>query len=207
MRICALFAAALLAPLSASAQFWVALPFGKTAEHVRNVLARYPPVCTVLPSGENQDCVPMRMEQLQTPGDFSVEPQLELRVGALDDPMHFRTLLHFFNADQELTRIDLILDTDRYKSERRDGLQLANFAGETVLNELLGKYGPPLAMSNACEPVEMRSLLRGNTETIDCNVLWKPQSQNQTITLIWKYYAPTRVYSLTVRYAATQNSF
>ncbi len=207
MRISVLFAATLLAPLLASAQVWTVLPFGNSVEHVRNALARQPPVCTVLPSGENQDCVAMRMEQLQTPGDFSVEPQPDLRVGALDDPMHFKTLLHFFNTDQQLTRIDLILDIDRYKSERKDGLQLANFAGEAVLNELLGRYGPPLEVSSACEPVEMRTLLRSNAERIDCNVLWIRQSQNQTINLIWTYRAPTRAYSLTVRYAATQNSF
>ena len=96
--------------------------------------SRQPPVCTVLPSGENENCVGLRMEQLQTSGDFIVEPQVDLRVGALDDPLHFKTLLHFFNTDQELTRVDLTLDIDSYKSERKDGLALASCAGEAVLN-------------------------------------------------------------------------
>src|ERR1700744_1559151 len=120
MRILVFFAATLIVHLAASAQGFTLYHFGKSALQMRDFLARQPPVCSVLPSGENENCVGLRMEQLQTQGDFSVEPPLDLRLGALDDPFHFKLLLHFFNADQELTRIDLVLDTDRYKTEGRN---------------------------------------------------------------------------------------
>lgn len=206
MRILVLFAATLVTPLIASAQLWTMLPFGRTAEHVRNVLSRQPPVCTILSNGDNENCVGLSMDQLQTPGDFLVEPSLDLRIGALDDPLHFKMLLHFFNVDQELTRVDMMLDTDRHRVEGKNGSQLADLAGEAVLNELLARYGPPLEMSNACEAAETRSLLRTHGGIIDCSVLWKPQSSGQTINLIWKYDPPKGTYSLTVRYAAFRNS-
>ena len=136
-------------------------------------------------------------------GDYTVRPSLELWLSPLNTPLYFRTLMHFFNADRQLARVDLILDTERYKTEGKQGPDLVDLASEPVLGELLGKYGLPLEMSTACEPAESRRLRRTHVDVIDCNVLWK--NQNQTVNLAWKYSSATKAYSLTVRYAVLQN--
>jgi hypothetical protein len=207
MRILVFFAATLLSPLTASAQVWTTLPFGASVTRVRDFLTRQPPVCTVLPSGENQDCVGLSLQQLQTPGDFSVEPGLDLTLGAVEAPFHFKTLLHFFDTDQKLVRVDLMLDTDRQVAEGTDAAHLAALTGESVLNELLARYGAPLLMSPACEPSETRRLLNTQTDVLDCSALWKPNSSGQTLNLLWQYQARKKTYSLIVRYARTSNSF
>ena len=111
-------------------------------------------------------------------------------------------MLYFFNLDRQLARIDLILDTDRHKAEGKQGADLVDYASEPVLAELLGKYGTPLEMSNACEPAEARRLLSTHAD-LDCNVLWN--GQRQTVNLIWKYSAASNAYSLLVRYAWVQS--
>ena len=192
-----------IAPVAATAQGWAGLPFGTSATHVRDVLSRQPPVCNVSANGDDSDCTGLVMEALPgDSGDYTVKPQLELWLSSLNAPLHFRTLLHFFNADRQLARVELMLDTDKYKAEGRQGSDLVDLAGEPVLGELLGKYGIPLVMSAACEPAEARRLLRTHADVIDCNVLWK--NQNQTVNLAWKYLAGTRAYSLVVRYAVLQ---
>jgi len=201
------FAATLLAPLAATAQSVTQFPFGASAVHVRNFLSHQPPVCTVLPSGENQDCVGLSLRQLQTPGDFSVEPGVDLILGAVEAPLHFKTLLHFFDTDQKLVRVDLILDTERHIAEGTDAAHLAAVTGESVLNELLARYGAPLLMSPACEPSETRRLLNTEADVLDCSVLWKPNNGGQTMNLLWQYQAGKKAYSLIVRYARTSNAF
>ena len=195
--------AALLAvcgPAAVSAQGWADLPFGTSVAHVRVVLSRQPPICTVPSIADDKDCNGLTMEPLPGEGDYTIKPQRELWLGALNAPLHFKTLLHFFNADRQLARIDLSLDTDRYKAEGRPASELVDLAGEPVLAELLGKYGVPLEMSTACEPAEARRLVRGGADVIDCNVLWKAQG-NQKVNLAWKYQS-NGAYSLVVRYTA-----
>jgi hypothetical protein len=196
----------LFAPLAASAQGVVQFPFGATAVHVRDFLSHQPRVCTVLPTGENQDCVGLSLQQLQTPGDFSVEPGRDLTLGAIEAPLHFKTLLHFFDTDQTLVRVDLILDTERHIAEGTDAAHLAAVTGESVLNELLARYGAPLLMSPACEPSETRRLLNTQTDVLDCSAFWK-QDRGQSVNLLWQYQAKKKTYSLIVRYARTSNSF
>jgi hypothetical protein len=137
-------------------------------------------------------------------GDWTVTPPLELWLPALAAPLHFKPFLHFFNSDEQLVRVDLRLDVDKYKAEGKEGSDLVDFAGEPVLSELLGKYGIPLEMSAACEPAEMRRLLSTDSDLIDCNVLWK--GQGQTVNLAWKYYGSSKSYSLVVTYAWVQSS-
>jgi hypothetical protein len=196
--------ALLLIPCAISAQqTWQGLAFGSTATQVRSTLSRQQPLCTG--SGDDdRACVAMTMDTFPgaLPGEFTVQPPLELWLPALEAPLHFNTLLYFFNLDRQLARIDLILDTDRHKAEGKQGSDLVDYASEPVLAELLGKYGPPLEMSEACEPAEARRLL-GTHADLDCNVLWKAQSQ--TVNLIWKYSATTKAYSLVVRYAWVQS--
>ena len=172
--------------------------------HVRTFLSRQPPVCTYS-NGDEHDCVGLTVEELPggQNGDFTVKPAPELWLAALPAPLHFKTLLHFFNSDQQLARVDLMLDTSQHKAEGKEGSDLIDFAGEPVLAELLGKYGTPLEMSVGCEPAEARRLLRTNADLIDCNVLWK--GQGQTVNLVWKYVGRTKAYSLVVRYAAIQS--
>jgi hypothetical protein len=196
--------ALLLIPCAVSAQqTWQGLVFGSTAAHVRSALSRQPPLCTGS-GADDHDCVAMTMEAFPgaLPGEFTVQPPLELWLPALEAPLHFNTLLYFFNLDRQLARIDLMLDTDRHKAEGKQGSDLVDYASEPVLGELLGKYGTPLEMSAACEPAEARRLLRTHAD-LDCNVLWK--AQGQTVNLIWKYSAATKAYSLLVRYAWVQS--
>ncbi len=192
--------ALLLIPCTVFAQpTWQGLGFGSTATQVRSALSRQPPLCTGS-GADDHDCVAMTMETFPgaLPGEFTVQPPLELWLPALEAPLHFNTLLYFFNLDRQLTRIDLKLNTDRHKAEGKQGPDLIDYAGEPVLAELLGKYGTPLEMSAACEPAEARRLL-GTHADLDCNVLWK--AQGQTVSLIWKYSATSKAYSLVVRYA------
>jgi hypothetical protein len=190
-----------LAPFVIVAQTtWQGLSFGSSATHVRDVLSRQPPVCTYS-NGDDHDCVAFTMEQLPagSPGDWTVNPPLELWLPALASPLHFNAFLTFFDTDRQLARIDLRLDTDRHKAEGKNAPDLVDYAGEPVLAELLGRYGPPLEMSAACEPAEARRLLRTRADPIDCNVLWKADSQ--TVNLAWKYSAVSKTYSLIIRYA------
>jgi hypothetical protein len=136
-------------------------------------------------------------------GEWVVRPSPELWLPALMAPLHFNSLLYFFDSDKQLARIDLKLDTERYKAEGKPESDLVDFAGEPVLAELLGKYGTPLTMSAACEPADMRRLLRMQADVIDCNVLWK--AQGQTVNLAWKYSVSSKTYSLLVRYAWVQS--
>ena len=182
---------------------WQGLVFGSTAAHVRSILSKQPPLCTG--SGDDDhDCVAMTMDAFPgaLPGEFTVQPPLELWLPAIEAPLHFNTLLYFFNLDRHLARIDLQLDTDRHKAEGKQGPDLIDYASEPMLAELLGKYGAPLEMSDACEPAEARRLLGTHTD-LDCNVLWK--AQGQTVNLAWKYAATTKAYSLVVRYAWVQS--
>lgn len=207
MRILVLFAATLLVPFAAFAQGFTQFPFGRSALHIRDFLSRQPPVCTVLPSGENENCVGLRLEQLRTQGDYSVEPDIDLTLGAVEVPLHFKTLLHFFDTDQKLVRVDLILDTEREIAEGIDAPHMAASTGETVLNELLVRYGSPLLMSSACEPSETRRLLSAQTDVLDCSAFWKQEGSGPTVNLLWQYQPRKRSYSLIVRYARTSNSF
>jgi hypothetical protein len=193
--------ALLLIPGAAFAQStWQGLVFGSTAAHVRTALARRSPICTGTGT-DDHDCVAMTMEAFPgaLPGEFIVRPPLELWLPSLEAPLHFNTLLYFYDLDQQLAKVDLKLDTDRYKIEGKQGSELVDYAGEPVLGELLGKYGTPLEMSNACEPAEARHLLRTRAEIIDCNALWK--AEGQTVNLMWKYSSASKSYSLVVRYA------
>jgi hypothetical protein len=111
--------ALLLIPCAVSAQqTWQGLVFGSTAAHVRSALSRQPPLCTGS-GADDHDCVAMTMEAFPgaLPGEFTVQPPLELWLPALEAPLHFNTLLYFFNLDRQLARIDLMLDTDRHKAE------------------------------------------------------------------------------------------
>jgi hypothetical protein len=194
----------LLIPCAVSAQTtWQGLTFGSTAAHVRSTLSRQPPLCTGS-GADDHDCVAMTMETFPgaQPGEFALQPPLELWLPSLEAPLHFNTLLYFFNLDRQLARIDLKLDTDRHKAEGKQSSDLVDYAGEPVLAELLGKYGTPLEMSAACEPAEARHLLRARAD-LDCNVLWK--AQGQTVNLAWKYSATSKAYSLLVRYAWVQS--
>lgn len=183
---------------------WQGLVFGSTAAHVRDVLSKQPPVCTYS-NDDDHDCTGLTMEQLPAgaPGDWTVNPPLELWLPALPSPLHFNAFLTFFNSDRQLARIDLWLDSDRHKAEGKSASDLVDYAGEPMLGELLGKYGKPLEMSAACEPAEARRLLRSQADLIDCNVLWK--AQGQTVNLAWKYSAAGKSYSLVVRYAWLQS--
>jgi hypothetical protein len=203
MKLSALVLFSLAAPASVVAQGWAGLPFGSTLAHVRNVLARQPPICTFPQTGDEHDCTGLSLEPLTTDGDYTIKPPFELWLGALNSPLHFKTLLHFFNADRQLARVDLTLDTDRHKTEGLTAGNLVDYAGEPVLNELMGKYGVPLEISPACEASETRRLIRNNTDVIDCNVLWK--SQTTLINLVWRYQAAANAYSLLVRYSLTQS--
>jgi hypothetical protein len=162
--------ALLLIPCAVYAQStWQGLGFGSTATQVRSNLSRQQPLCTG--SGDDdRTCVAMTLETFPgaLPGEFTVRPPYDLWLPALEAPLHFNALLYFFNLDRQLARIDLILDTDRHKVEGRQGGDLVDYAGEPVLAELLGKYGPPLQMSDACEPAEARRLLSTNAD-LDCN--------------------------------------
>jgi hypothetical protein len=196
--------ALLLIPCAVSAEStWQGLVFGATAAQVRSALSRQPPLCSGS-GADDHDCVAMTMDASPgaLPGEFTVQPPLELWLPALEAPLHFNTLLYFFNLDRQLARIDLKLDTDRHKAEGKHGSDLIDYASEPVLAELLGKYGTPLEMSAACEPAEARRLV-GSHADLDCNVLWK--AQGQTVNLTWKYSATTKAYSLVVRYAWVQS--
>ena len=204
MKISTLLFLVLAVPASLPAQGWAGLPFGSSLAHVRSVLARQPPICTFPQTGYEHDCTALTIEQLSGEGDYTIKPPFELWLGALNSPLHFRTLLHFFNADRQLARVDLTLDTGKHKTDGMNASDLVNYAGEPVLNGLLGKYGVPLAISPACEASEMRRLLQTRADVIDCNVLWK-SSQNILINLAWQYQPGTNTYSMLVRYSTLQS--
>jgi hypothetical protein len=203
MKITTLLFLALAVPASLPAQGWAGLPFGSSLAHVRNVLARQPPICTFPQTGDEHDCTALTIEQLSGEGDYTIKPPFELWLGALNAPLHFKTLLHFFNADRQLARVDLTLDVDKHKAEGMNAADLVNYADEPVMNELMGKYGIPLEVSPACEPSETRRLLQ-TRDPLDCNVLWK-SPQNILINLVWQYQPAANTYSLLVRYSALQS--
>jgi len=200
MRLSFALALLLLPGVISAEPTWQGLNFGATAAQVRTALARRSPICTGS-GADDHDCVAMTMETFPgaQPGEFIVQPPLELWLPALEAPLHFNTLLYFYNLDQQLAKIDLKLDTDRYKMEGKQGSELVEYASEPVLGELLGKYGTPLEISNACEPAEARHLLRTHAEVIDCNALWK--AEGQTVNLMWKYSLASNTYALAIRYA------
>jgi hypothetical protein len=203
MKISTLVLFSLAVPASLPAQGWAGLPFGGSLAHVRNVLAHQPPVCTFPQTGDERDCTGLSLEALSTEGDYTIKPPFELWLGALNSPLHFGTLLHFFNADRQLARVDLTLDTDKHKAEGLDAAALVESAGQPVLNELLGKYGIPLEISPVCEISETRRLLEEHAGSIGCNALWK--SQNTLINLVWRYEPGANKYSLLVRYSMIQS--
>ncbi len=203
MKISMILLVLLAVPVSLPAQGWAGLPFGTSLAHVRNVLARQPPICTFPQTGDENDCTGLTIEQLPTDGDYTIKPPFELWLGALNSPLHFKSLLHFFNADRQLARVDLTLDVDKHKAEGLNAADLVEFASEPVLNELLGKYGIPLTISPACEASETRRLLDSNADVIDCSVLWK--SQNILVNLVWQYQPQPNQYSLLVRYSMLQS--
>src|SRR3569833_1122209 len=185
MKISTFLFFALAVPASLPAQGWAGLPFGSSLAHVRNVLARQPPICTFPQTGDEHDCTALTIEQLSGEGDYTITPPFELWLGALSSPLHFKTLLHFFNADRQLARVDLTLDVDKHKAEGMNAGDLGNYVSEPVLNELMGKYGLPLEISPACEASETHRLLQSRADAIDCNVLWK-SPQNIQIKLAWR---------------------
>lgn len=203
MKISTLLFLTLAVPASLPAQGWAGLPFGTSLAHVRNVLARQPPVCTFPQTGDEHDCNGLTIDQLPGEGDYTIKPPFELWLGALNSPLHFKTLLHFFNADRQLARVDLTLDIDKHKAEGMNPRDLLDNAGQPVLDELLGKYGIPLAISPACEASEMQRLLDERAGVIDCNVLWK--SQSILVNLVWQYQAGPNTYSMLVRYSMLQS--
>ncbi|HVY93386.1 MAG TPA: hypothetical protein VHA14_11575 [Bryobacteraceae bacterium] len=203
MKISMILLVLLAVPASLPAQGWAGLPFGTSLAHVQNVLARQPPICTFPQTGDENDCTGLTIEQLPTDGDYTIKPPFELWLGALNSPLHFKSLLHFFNADRQLARVDLTLDVEKHKAEGMNAADLVEFASEPVLNELLGKYGVPLAISPACEASETRRLLDSNADVIDCSVLWK--SQNILVNLVWQYQPQPNQYSLLVRYSMLQS--
>jgi hypothetical protein len=203
MKISTLLLLALAVPATLPAQGWAGLPFGSSLAHARNVLARQPPVCTFPQTGDEHDCTGLSIEQLPGEGDYTIKPPFELWLGALNAPLHFKTLLHFFNADRQLARVDLTLDTEKHKAEGVDPRDLVDDASEPVLNELLGKYGVPLSISPACEISETQRLLDEHATAIDCSALWK--SQNILINLVWQYQPGPNKYSMLVRYSMLQS--
>jgi hypothetical protein len=203
MKISILLLLALAVPASLPAQGWAGLPFGSSLAHVRNVLARQPPVCTFPQTGDEHDCTGLSIEQLPGEGDYTIKPPFELWLGALNAPLHFKTLLHFFNADRQLARVDLTLDTDKHKAEGINPRDLVDDASQPVLNELLGKYGVPLSISPACEISETQRLLDERAGAIDCSAVWK--SQNILINLVWRYQPGPNTYSMLVRYSMLQS--
>ena len=204
MKISTLLFLAMALPASLPAQGWAGLPFGSSLAHVRNVLARQPPICTFPQTGDEHDCTALTIEQLSGEGDYTIKPPFELWLGARNSALHFKTLLHFFNADRQLARVDLTPDVEKHKAEGMNAGDMVNYVSEPVLNELMGKYGAPLAISPACEASETHRLLQSRADVIDCNVLWK-SSQNILISLSWQYQPATNGYSLLVRYSALQS--
>jgi hypothetical protein len=203
MKISTLLLLALAVPVSLPAQGWAGLPFGTSLAHVRNVLARQPPVCTFPQTGDEHDCTGLSIEKLPGEGDYTINPPFDLWLGALNGPLHFKTLLHFFNADRQLARVDLTLDIDKHKAEGMEPRDLIDDASEPVMNELLGKYGVPLTMSPACEASETLRLLDEHAEIVDCSVLWK--SQNILVNLVWHYQPGANKYAMLVRYSMLQS--
>ncbi|HVW08796.1 MAG TPA: hypothetical protein VHC90_09445 [Bryobacteraceae bacterium] len=203
MKIALILLTLLALPVSLPAQGWAGLPFGTSLAHVRTVLAHQPPICTFPQTGDENDCTGLTMEQLPTDGDYTIKPPFELWLGALNSPLHFKSLLHFFNADRQLARVDLTLDVEMHKAEGMNAADLVEFASEPVLNELLGKYGIPLAISPACEASETHRLLDSRADVIDCSALWK--SQNTLVNLIWQYQPQPNKFSLLIRYSMMQS--